>query len=1485
MKKILMNILIISFTLILGIGTTSTLAMQDYQGNKAKTLRLAYFRYVNGAYTDGYALNTVGNEGESHHPIYQIMNESNNTNYFCLNATAGESWLSGTIGASATYNRSYDLNSQADINTLQADNSLSQTYRNVVNSKYLKQILWILDNMYVSDQASNVNQKQELLAKAGIVYGDVDDENLEGNVSKGYKYVAQDGYDYSSKVSKQGKKGYFYYDTNGQYHSIELTDELIEVAEQTALWYFTNYLDNNSQNSQTYNVKDQWLPLLCSNGIENTNTNQWKSLESETFYKDTDVGDVKAEVGKWKQEQAAIVCQYLIDAANKYAANSNSEITGNPLKITPVQPNISQKSVSGTEYYVVGPIKIDELRTVVYSLDNNIYVNNSTETGAYISSENGNRNSEQTLSSYIGKEFYISIPKTKVTENNIKIGFDGTYKTNQKTLWISTTKTEQPIVEVTPKNEQFELEVNTELTKITVTKIWNDYSNKENTRKNYGITLTGKVGSQVVYTNEVNLEPSVTTYTWTGLAKYKNGQEITYSVDETTVPEKYTKTINGYTITNKYETTTQISGTKTWKDYNNKENTRPNKIRIYLVKNGTKTNTYKDVTANDGWKYTFQNLEKYDENNNIFSYSVEEEKIDNYTTTYDGNNIINTYTAKTKISGTKTWIDYENKDNTRPNKIRIYLVKNGTKTNTYKDITEADRWKYSFEDLEKYDENNNLISYSVEEEKVNNYTTTYDGNNITNKYIAKTKVEGTKTWIDNENKYNSRPDKIRVYLVKNGKKTNTYKDVTEADGWKYSFEDLEKYDENNNLILYSVEEDEVENYSTTYDGNNIVNKYKPTDLALTKFITAISEDTKIEDGEYLTSDGKIGSETNPYIRATKVDTKELRDNENCHDATYIMVKEPLTIPEQSYVLYNIRVYNEGETDVYAGEIKDYLPNYLDYVDGDFNKAYGWKVGTDGKTVTTSYLSYNQNDKEAKNLLKAFDKTKDNGEGSGLDYRDVQILCRVNSNAPEATNLINSAEITKYQNREGKDISEDIDSKPDNLKEKNKEHREEDDDDYEVINIKKKKVDLALTKFITAISNDTKIEDGEYLTADGKVGSKENPYTRATKVNTKELRDDEKCHDATYVMIKNPLTVPAKSYVLYNIRVYNEGETDVYAGEITDHLPEYLDYVDCEFNTKYGWQVESDGKTIKSVYLGYNPSDRNATNLLKAFNKKTDDGEGSGLDYRDIQVLCRVNEKAPSNTNIVNVAEITKYQKITGEDIPEDIDSTPNNVDKKNEDDDDYEVINVKTFDLSLLKYVSKVYVTEDGTTKVTETGNTGDDKKDIIPKVEINKKKLNSTVVKFGYTIKITNEGDIAGYAKEITDYVPEGLQFYGEDNEGWTDEGNNVISTRLLENTLLQPGESAEVTVILRWINRSNNLGLKTNTAEISEDFNDWGVPDRDSTPDNKVPGEDDIDDASVLLSISTGALGHIAMYIIYGATILIVLITGIKLIKKHVL
>ena len=159
---------------------------------------------------------------------------------------------------------------------------------------------------------------------------------------------------------------------------------------------------------------------------------------------------------------------------------------------------------------------------------------------------------------------------------------------------------------------------------------------------------------------------------------------------------------------------------------------------------------------------------------------------------------------------------------------------------------------------------------------------------------------------------------------------------------------------------------------------------------------------------------------------------------------------------------------------------------------------------------------------------------------------------------------------------------------------------------------------------------------------------------------------------------------------------------------------------------------------------------------------------------------------------------------------------------------------------------------------------------------------MKNVTVKFAYKIKIINEGEIAGYAKEIKDYIPAGLKFVAEDNPLWYEVEEGVVATAQLENTLLQPGETATVDIVLTWINGEDNMGLKTNVAEISKDYNESNTPDIDSTPDNKKPGEDDIDDAPVLLSIKTGSM---PMYLTLTTFILVTLTGGIILIKKYVL
>ena len=272
---------------------------------------------------------------------------------------------------------------------------------------------------------------------------------------------------------------------------------------------------------------------------------------------------------------------------------------------------------------------------------------------------------------------------------------------------------------------------------------------------------------------------------------------------------------------------------------------------------------------------------------------------------------------------------------------------------------------------------------------------------------------------------------------------------------------------------------------------------------------------------------------------------------------------------------------------------------------------------------------------------------------------------------------------------------------------------------------------------------------------------------------------------------------------------------------------------------------------------------------------------STLDYRDVKVSFEVKAPTEKDQQIINYAQITKETDDSGKDV-KDRDSTPGKwVD--GEDDQDTEIIKLKYFDLALQKWVSKAIIIEDGKERVTKTGHTGDMNPEPIVKVDLKKSKTSNVIVKFEYKIRVINEGQIAGYAKEVSDYIPEGLKFIQNDNVNWREENGKVV-TNELENTLLQPGESATVSITLTWINSENNLGLKTNIAEISEDADGNGnkITDIDSTPNNKIDGEDDQDTAPIMLTIKTGATTVYAGVII---AVISILGLGIYSIKKYVL
>lgn len=203
------------------------------------------------------------------------------------------------------------------------------------------------------------------------------------------------------------------------------------------------------------------------------------------------------------------------------------------------------------------------------------------------------------------------------------------------------------------------------------------------------------------------------------------------------------------------------------------------------------------------------------------------------------------------------------------------------------------------------------------------------------------------------------------------------------------------------------------------------------------------------------------------------------------------------------------------------------------------------------------------------------------------------------------------------------------------------------------------------------------------------------------------------------------------------------------------------------------------------------------------------------------------------------------------------------------------VVNPK-FDLKLDKTVSKITVQDPTGTKTYDYKDTKLAKRDLVGK------QINSTTIVIEYKIKVTNEGAVSGYAKKIADYIPAELKFNSELNKDWYQGENGAIYSSSLANTLINPGETKEITLLLTKKLTQENVGLINNTAEIQEAYNDLGLQDVDSTPANKVSGEDDMSSADVLLTVKTG---ETILFIVLSLGIISAITASAYVIKRKIL
>ncbi|HEK9954314.1 TPA: Cna B-type domain-containing protein [Streptococcus equi subsp. zooepidemicus] len=187
----------------------------------------------------------------------------------------------------------------------------------------------------------------------------------------------------------------------------------------------------------------------------------------------------------------------------------------------------------------------------------------------------------------------------------------------------------------------------------------------------------------------------------------------------------------------------------------------------------------------------------------------------------------------TSFTVKKIWNDKENQDGKRPKTITVQLYANDQKVNDKTiELSDTNSWQASFGKLDKYDSQNQKITYSVKEVTVpTGYQSQVEGDSgagftITNTYTPEMiSITGQKTWDDKENQDGKRPDQITVRLLANNVATGDVTTASVKTGWKYTFTNLPKY-KDGKQITYTIQEDPVADYTTTIRGFDITNHHE-----------------------------------------------------------------------------------------------------------------------------------------------------------------------------------------------------------------------------------------------------------------------------------------------------------------------------------------------------------------------------------------------------------------------------------------------------------------------------------------------------------------------------------------------------------------------------------------------------------------------------------------------------------------------------------
>lgn len=370
-----------------------------------------------------------------------------------------------------------------------------------------------------------------------------------------------------------------------------------------------------------------------------------------------------------------------------------------------------------------------------------------------------------------------------------------------------------------------------EKTSVAGQKTWNDNDNQDGKRPSK-ITVNLLANGVKVASKEVKPDAAGTwAYQFDNLDVVDDaGNVIAYTVSEEPV-EGYETTIEGTNITNtRTPEVVEIPVTKIWKDNDNQDGVRPDKVTVRLLADGTEVAS-QELSAATDWKTVFTNLPKYNHGKQIV-YTVTEDTVANYSAAIDGTTITNSYKpGKTSVTVTKRWEDNNDQDGKRPSAIKVQLYADGKAQGKEVELSAKNNWTHTFSNL-PLKAKGKEIQYQVKEVgTVKGYTSTVDDSKKGNVVITNsrtpevTEVAVKKIWDDADNKDSLRPEKITVRLLADGQEV-AVKEITATDNWQASFTDLPVYKEGKK-ITYTITEDPVVGYTTTIDGFTVTNRHTP----------------------------------------------------------------------------------------------------------------------------------------------------------------------------------------------------------------------------------------------------------------------------------------------------------------------------------------------------------------------------------------------------------------------------------------------------------------------------------------------------------------------------------------------------------------------------------------------------------------------------------------------------------------------------------